>query len=589
MSVETESGLEKSREEGIDDKVAALPATADAIVLKFGSSVLGGTSDLKDIVSEIYRYARHGQKVVAVVSAVAGETDALIAEAAALGARASSPHAPRLIALGEERSAALLAIACETSGLDARIVGARELGLVAGGPITDAHPEKIDRAALNAAVAAHEVIIVPGFIAIGPSGEQVLLGRGGTDLTAVFIAKALEAHDVHLLKDVDGVYDRDPAQASAEAKRFTQLSYDRARLVAGQLLQPKAVDFAEKHGVMINVACLGASDGTRVGALADTPASPPEHAPTSVAIAGLGVIGGGAALRVLTNDDFSLTGALVRDATKKRDDGIPVGAMHTDVDALFNAGPDVLIDALSDGPAGRALVETALAKGVSVVSANKQAVAGVLAALHKLAADNGAFLAYGPAVGGGAPMVETLRAARKTDEVVRIKGILNGTVNFILDAMKHGASFDDAVKDAQRAGFAEADPSADLSGMDAKAKISILAYEAFGVEPDENKIAIEGLDGTLATKFANDPGDWRQVARVERKNGEIVATVAYEPVDSDPLFANAVGEENVMRAETKSGAVFECRGRGAGRAPTVESGFADLLEIRRKATSQRGN
>ena len=92
MSVETESGLEKSREEGIDDTVAALPSTADAIVLKFGSSVLGGTSDLKDIVSEIYRYARHGQKVVAVVSAVAGETDALIAEAAALGARASSPH-----------------------------------------------------------------------------------------------------------------------------------------------------------------------------------------------------------------------------------------------------------------------------------------------------------------------------------------------------------------------------------------------------------------------------------------------------------------------------------------------------------------
>ncbi|MEM9495898.1 MAG: homoserine dehydrogenase [Pseudomonadota bacterium] len=558
---------------------AAAGERATRVVLKFGSSVLTGTDDLKDVVTEIYRHVRHGRKVVAVASAFAGETDALIGEAEALGARASSPHAPRLIALGEERSAALLAIACEASGLDARIAGAREIGLVAGGPVTDAHPESIDAGALNEALDAHEVVITPGFIAIGSSGEQVLLGRGGSDLTAVVIAKALGLDAAALIKDVDGVYDRDPAAGGAN--RYATLSYDRARLVAGQLLQPKAIDAAAASSVAIDVAALGAVSGTRVGAVADAPALTKVTAPTKVAVAGLGVIGEGAALRVLDNDAFSLTGALVRDASKPRNDAIERGLIGDDAGTLLDAGPAIIIDALSDGGAGRTLIESALSRGISVVSANKQAVAGVLAPLHRLANENHAHLAYASSVGGGAPMVETLRDAARTGEVVRITGILNGTVNFILDAMTRGASFDAAVKNAQDAGFAEADPSADLSGLDAKAKMSILAYEAFGEEPDEAQMAIEGLDGALATKLANDAGDWRQVARVERKDGAITATLSFERVDGDMLFSSSVGEENVVRAETATGDVFEARGRGAGRAPTVESVMADLWDIRR--------
>ena len=182
---------------------------ADAVVLKFGSSVLRDKSDLPLVVSEIYRRRRDGRKVIAVVSAFAGETDALIAEAASVGG-ARSRHAPRIIALGEERSAALLAIACETAGLDALVLDARTLTLTAGGPVDDAHPENVDGALLQTALAARDVIIVPGFVALGPTGEPVLLGRGGSDLTAVFLASALGLGETTLMKDVDGVYDRDP-------------------------------------------------------------------------------------------------------------------------------------------------------------------------------------------------------------------------------------------------------------------------------------------------------------------------------------------------------------------------------------------
>ncbi len=579
MCVEKVNGDKETRQRR-EETLVKTTVPKEAIVLKFGSSVLGAVGDLQDVVTEIYRYARHGRKVVAVVSAFAGETDALIAEAASLGAHANSPHAPRLIALGEERAASLTAIACEASGLDARLVGARELGLQAGGPVTDAHPEKIDKDALEAAIDDHEVIIIPGFVAIGASGEPVLLGRGGTDLTAVFVAKALDLAEVTLIKDVDGVYDRDPATAGEVAQRYQSLSYDRAALVAGKLLQPKAIEFARNRNVTICVASLNAADETRVGAHGEAPKPASAKQQLPVAVAGLGVVGEGAALRIVEGADYDFAAALVRDASKPRDEKF-TGKVYDKPDEVFNAKPAVIIDALSDGDAGRVLTEKALGEGVSIISANKQAIAGSLAELHALARANNAQLLYGASVGGGAPMIETLRQATVAAPVKEITAILNGTVNFILHAMNENATFDQAVHDAQVAGFAEADPSADLSGLDAKAKISILSFEAFGVEPTEDQIAVEGLDAALADKFANDTGDWRQIARVEQKDGQIIARVSYERVDGDPLFSSAVGEENVLRAVTEDGRIFECRGRGAGRRPTVESLLADLGEVKR--------
>ncbi len=226
------------------EKQPAKAGALDCVVLKFGSSVLRNTDDLHVVVGEIYRYARRGVKVVAVVSAFAGVTDRLIGEAENAGAGPGSRHAPRLIALGEEKAAALLAISCENAGLDARIAGARQIDLRAGGPVDDAHPQSADVEALAHEIARHDVVIVPGFVALGDTGEPVLLGRGGTDLTAVFLAKALGLEEVTLVKDVVGVFDRDPASAGSDARLFNELSWKEAEEVAGKLLQPKAIRFA---------------------------------------------------------------------------------------------------------------------------------------------------------------------------------------------------------------------------------------------------------------------------------------------------------------------------------------------------------
>lgn len=310
-----------------------------------------------------------------------------------------------------------------------------------------------------------------------------------------------------------------------------------------------------------------------------------------VAVAGLGVIGEGAALRLTEPEEpYALCAALVRDSSKPRNERLKSLRTYSDPDVFLVEQPDVVVDALPTGDAGRRLIEAALSRGVSIVTANKQAIAGHLAPLHDLARRNNVSFAYSPSVGGGAPMVETVRRARGEGEARQLSAILNGTVNFILAALKEGASFDEAVKAAQDAGFAEPDPTADLSGEDARAKISILTYEAFGKEIDQNAIRVEPLTAERAAEFLKIGGVWKQMSVVKRApDGGISARVRFERVDDDPLFADVSGEGNALRVTNINGGEFTCQGKGAGRAPTVASIFAELEKIAQTPPSDGEN
>ena len=121
---------------------------------------------------------------------------------------------------------------------------------------------------------------MPGFVGINPSGQKTLLGRGGSDLTALFLAHRLDAH-CRLIKDVDGIFDRDPAIHGSRAKKFAQISWDDALDVAGELIQPKAIHFARKHGFIFEVACLKSTSGSLVGSTTAISAS---HARADTAV-----------------------------------------------------------------------------------------------------------------------------------------------------------------------------------------------------------------------------------------------------------------------------------------------------------------
>lgn len=552
----------------------AVAPPVEVVVLKFGSSILRTQADAPAAASEIYCHVRAGRKVVAVVSAFGGHTDRLLADARRLGLEHENDLLPGYVALGEEKAAALTAIACDRIGLDAVALSVRELGVVAEGPLEHAHPCGLRGDALRHALAGQQVVVVPGFGAVRPDGRVALLGRGGSDLTAVFIAAELGLERVRLIKDVDGLYDRDPAGASGKPLRYRRASWDDARRHGGALVQHSAIDLGQARGVEIEVAALGRADGTVVGDRSAPPAPPFPEASLRVAIAGCGVVGGGLLARLLPDPRYEVVGVLVRDPAKARDVTAPAELFTADPAALLDLKPDLLVEALSEGEAGHALIRAALERGIDVASANKQAISRDPAGLAELARASGARLAYSGAVGGGAPMIETVRAARAAGLVSGFEAVLNGTVNFMLERLGAGADFADALADARAAGFAEEDPSSDLEGRDAAAKLRLLAFEAFGETPAENAVPCDVLSAAFRLS-----GPVRQIGVCHRRNGGLDASVSLDAGLSDPLFLGLRGERNALKVYGEDGRVWSCKGRGAGRWPTTESVLADVADI----------
>lgn len=310
---------------------------------------------------------------------------------------------------------------------------------------------------------------------------------------------------------------------------------------------------------------------------AERPAPFDRPARPRVALAGCGVVGGGVLARLQADQDIEIVAVLVRDPAKPRDPAPPRDLLVTDPGALLAREPDVVLDCLSDAPTSLALLRAALARGVDAISASKQAVAADTPGLTRLAADARARLFWSASVGGGAPAVETVRAAREHGPVVYVEGVLNGTTNYLLTRLEQGASPSAALAAAQAAGFAEADPTADVSGGDAAAKIRLLAFDAFGYAP--KSVATEALD--LAAPPSPKAGAVvRQIASCGLdSDGRTVASVRLDADCRDPLFAGLQGEENALRVVCADGTTFACRGRGAGRDPTADSLYGDLCRL----------
>lgn len=240
---------------------------SDIIVLKFGSSILTHEREVWSVVSEIRRVRQQGKRVVAVVSAMWGVTDRLLAAARKVTESLSGPSLARLLATGEHASVALIGLAMQEAGIEHAVLDARALGLVSDGPHTDAVPVSVNISALRSALAERGVVIVPGYEAVSRQGEPTVLGRGGSDLTAVFLADALDA-EVRLIKDVDGVFERDPLRAytpgTPRPKRYRSVRWELVPAIASRLVQAKAIEFAAAKGLPVQVCSLGSDEGTLI-------------------------------------------------------------------------------------------------------------------------------------------------------------------------------------------------------------------------------------------------------------------------------------------------------------------------------------
>jgi homoserine dehydrogenase len=239
-------------------------ALGPVTVLKFGSSLLADGAGFEVAVDEIAREVRAGRRVLAVVSAMRGTTDRLLDAAAALTDRPADGLLSSLLQTGEDASVALLTIALTAGGLNAHGVGADALSLRTRGPLRDAEPVGVDLDRLTARLSAHQVVVVPGFVGRDSSGCPSLLGRGGSDLTALFLAALIGAEEVRLVKDVDGVFAHDPRRGPPGAAALAHATWGEVVRVGNGVVQEKALRFAEAQGLVFRVAA-PRGRGTLVG------------------------------------------------------------------------------------------------------------------------------------------------------------------------------------------------------------------------------------------------------------------------------------------------------------------------------------
>jgi homoserine dehydrogenase len=561
------------------------------IVLKFGSSVLRSAADLPNIVHEIYRWYREGHRVIAVVSAIGKTTETLIRESR-LFTDSPEPFATaELLATGERTSAALLGIALDRSGVPARVVNPREVGFeVAGAPL-DSEPVRLDTARVRELLAEHAVLVVPGFFGTDTGGRTHLLGRGGSDLSAAFLASEFKGR-CRLLKDRDGVYESDPAQEKIHPRRFTEIGYEDALRVAGKLIQPKAVEYLRSRGTCCEVAALALHHHTLVHAGPTHRAAPSQSKRLDVVILGLGTVGFGVYQRFCANpDQFRVIGVLARERARHEAAGVPPEILHTHPESLARLKPALVIDALPGIEPSQALLKRYLSQDIDVISANKAVIAEFGSALAGIAEQSGATLRFSAAVGGSAPMLELVEHARERDNIQSLVAVLNGTCNFLLDACAAGDSLDSAIRDAQQLGFAEADPTEDTSGRDAARKMAILARHAFGVEAVVTEIqAFHESVAEAARKAVASGQRLRQLARATMKDGEVALSVSFQSVPPGSPFYSLAGEWNALCLTLADGQVHHVCGRGAGRWSTTEAVIADVFEIgrfRRQSENER--
>lgn len=240
-----------------------VPTSLPVVVLKFGSSVLSPPAGYRRAAAEVAREVENGHRVVAVVSAMGDTTDLLLETAQSLTATPPAALLGQLLATGEDASVALLSIALTKEGVNVLPLPTERFCLQTQGALGDADPVDADTSTLVAALSTHDAVVLSGFVGRDASGAPSLLGRGGSDLTALFLGDVLNATEVRLVKDVDGVYSKDP-KADEQAVPLTHATWDEVREIGGGIVQEKAIVFAQQRGRGFRVSSVGGR-GTWVG------------------------------------------------------------------------------------------------------------------------------------------------------------------------------------------------------------------------------------------------------------------------------------------------------------------------------------
>ena len=315
----------------------------------------------------------------------------------------------------------------------------------------------------------------------------------------------------------------------------------------------------------------------------------------SLGLLGCGTVGGGVVQLLHQNAKYlaervgaplEVTHVLVRDPDKERVPELPRTSLTTDPErVLGDPSIDVFVEVMGGEQPAHDYVKRAIDSGRGVVTANKMLLALHGPSLVDRAIERGVDLAFEGSVGGGIPVIRVLREALASDWVTSLRGIVNGTCNFVLTRMRQdGKTFDDALREAQALGYAEADPSLDVDGHDAAHKLCVLAMLAFGARVDHARVPTEGIrriepvDHAFADRF----GYVIKHLAIGRDLGEAIELRVHPAlVPKDQAIANVGGVLNAIALEGRALGPCLLSGRGAGDMPTAVSVVADVLDVAR--------
>ena len=322
-------------------------------------------------------------------------------------------------------------------------------------------------------------------------------------------------------------------------------------------------------------------------------------APITVALLGGGTVGSQVARLVLEQSDdlaarigapLELVGVAVRDASRARD-GVPTSLLTDDAASLVARGSDIVVEVMGGIEPARTLILQAMAAGSSVVTANKALLAADGATLYAAAAAHDVDLYFEASVAGAIPLLRPLRESLAGDRVVKVLGIVNGTTNFILSKMdEEGADYADVLAEAQRLGYAEADPTADVGGLDAAAKAAILAELAFHTRVTFDDVSCEGITGVTAADVAaaRDMGFVIKLLAVAERTDDgrgVIVRVHPTMVPRSHPLASVRDAFNAVFIEAENAGEMMFYGRGAGGAPTASAVLGDVVAVARNLRS----
>ena len=328
-----------------------------------------------------------------------------------------------------------------------------------------------------------------------------------------------------------------------------------------------------------------------------------------VGLLGLGTVGGGVASILLNPQerhplvkDLNLVRVAVRDLQRSRPVELPDAMLTTDPAAVVNdPAVDVLVEVIGGIEPARTLILQAIAAGKSVVTANKAVIARHGTEIAAAAKAAGVYVLIEAAVGGGIPIIEPLKQSLGANRIDRVSGIINGTTNYILTRMaEEGAAYDAVLADAQRLGYAEADPAADVDGLDAADKIAILSTLAFGGPIDRSAIPTTGISALQGrdVDYARQLGYGVKLLAVAERLGKeghdpLPLSLKVQPtlVPKDHPLAGVNGVNNAILVEGEPIGRVMFYGPGAGAGPTASAVVADILNSAgiRQASSSAGS